>query len=1021
MTTDTVIRPKGLYTNPNPFSVNPEGALLLANNIVIDEDGTARGRRGQSLLSSGNFSTDGINQTNYRPEKCWWFNNRIWVHFKRPTPDTDGMTERLAFWDWGVGWRDRLDSASALTIDSSGKIKLRQDEANRRQLVCTSTGIYRGASGTTTAQTSLISAGVTKAIDIRNTAITAVGSDDQMPKLTTCAYRVQWKTQDINKIVTIGAPSGKCTVRNSTANSVTPTIQIGIPSGAGTRSICQIFRTQFFSRLPDGQFPDPGDDMFLCAEITPDATDLANFYFVFNDICPDSLLGEPMPTNQNQDGPNQERSIPPASRDVAYFNDTAFYLNTISKQRMILSILAVNPTLVAANRGITVGDKIQVGDLVMTAVDGGTTGFPVAAENLNGPDYWKFAVDRTTGVGSEVTRVLKTTESFCYKYNLWSNVAGGRYYAYNITSADDIVGKILIEERQINGSVKAYFGIDRLDDPPQFIPTPVDDTSSTVGLSKEITTVNNGGITVTITTAAAHGYTTGNQIFFSWDGRTTASTTSKIPPNVYTITVTGATTFTFSTPSGSAAGVDGPIASIARCHLIIETAQSDNDARANRVFWSIPQEPEGVPLTNFTDVGRNDAEGLSLQKLGDSLFIFKEDGLHRITGGDGNWQVDEFDPTIRLLAPESIAVVNNCIFCLTDQGIVRITEAGAQVISREIENDLYAAINVNISVCRKEAFGVGYEDDRKYILWMPTVSTDTKPTQAFVYNIFTKAWTKRTDSANCGLVGRRNDVLTDVQKLYTVKDFESWLTQERKTNSAKDYADEQVNIFSQVSDTTPNVSGRLDMGAGSSIYNLEYFVETDAMVQANSASGDTKRAFVTDYQWNGSPSSGLLRYLFVETNVTNPSDGISTTDPVNWGTITSLVLYKMIPHQIKFNPFIGESLPSRKSFSEIYVTFDQPYYTKADIEFYTDLQPSARTADMWGYGYVWWNKFPWVLRNYTGDLLGRTLRTLVPTASSKCSQMIINIKHNRPWENFSIRGVHLRVTTGSMNVQRDNK
>lgn len=1021
MTIDSVIRPKGLYTNPNPFSVNPEGALLVADNVVVDEDGTIRGRRGQELLSSGNFNTDGINQTNYRPVKCWWFNNRIWVHFVRPTADTDGMKERVVFWDWDASvWRDRLDSTTTLVIDSSGKIKLRQTEANRRQLLCTSTGIYRGASGTTVAQTELISAGVCKAIDIRNTAITAVGSDDQMPTLTTCAYRVQWKVQDINKIVTIGAPSGKCTVRNSTSNSVTPTIQIGIPSGVGTRLICQVFRTQFFAQLPNGQFPDPGDDMFLCSEITPDATDLANFYIVFNDICPDGLLGEPMPTNQNQDGPNQERTIPPASREVAYFNDAAFYLNTISKQRMILSILAVNPTTIAADRGLTVGDKIQVGDLVMTAVDGGTTGFPVAAESLNGPDYWKFAVDRTTGVGSEVTRVLKTTESFCYKYNLWSNVAGGRYYAYNITGADDIVGKILIEERSINGSVRAYFGSSRLDNPPQFIPTPVDDTSSAVGLSKEITIVNNGGITVTITTAAAHGYSTGNQIFFSWDGRTTASTTSMIPPNVYTITVTSATTFTFATPAGSSAGVDSA-AELARCHLIIETAQSDNDARIDRVFYSLLQEPEGVPLLNYFNIGRSDAEGLAMEKLGDSLFVFKEDGLFRITGGGGDWQVEEFDPSVRLLAPESISVVNNCIYCLTDQGVVRITESGAQVISREIENELYASVLSNIAVARKESFGVGYEDDRKYMLWMPSDSTDTKPTQAFVYNMFTKCWTKRTDTANCGLVGRRNDVLTDIQKLYTLKNYESWLTRERKTNSARDYADEQVNIFPQLSDTTPGVSGILDMGLGSGIYNLEYFLEEESMVQANSSTNDLKRAFVVDVDWNGSPSAGLSRYIYVETNTTNPSEGISTTDPVNWGTITSLVLYKNIPHAIKFNPFIGDMLQTRKNFSEIYVSFDQPYFTAAELQFQTDLQTSPRLADMWGYGYVWWNKFPWALKTYTGDLIGRTLRTLVPTASQKCSEMLVMITHSRPFENFAIRGVKLRQTQGSLNVQRNNK
>lgn len=1022
MTIDSVIRPKGLYTNPNPFSVSPEGALLQADNLVIDEDGTVRGRRGQELISSGSFSGDGINQTNYRPEKCWWFNNRIWVHFRRPTADTDGKTERIVFWDWdALAWRDRLDSADSITIDSSGKIKLRQCEANRRMLLCTSSGVYRTSSGTTSATTNPILAGVPRGLDPRNSALANTGTPgwEPMPDDTVCAYRVCWKVQDINKIVTTGAPSGRCVVRNSTGGNRTPTLLVGIPSGTGTTDICQIYRTQFFTILPDGTFPDPGDDMYLVSEITPTATDTANFYFTFNDICPDALMGEPLYTNPGQDGPLQEKSVPPAAREVAYFGDTAFYMNTINKQKMVISILAVNSAAAPANAGVTVGDRIQVGDLVMRGIDGGTTGFPVAGESVTGPTFWVFGVDRTTGAGSEVTRVIKTTESFVWKYNLWSNNFGGRYYAYNITGPDDNVGKILIEERAINGSVKAYFGSSRIDNPPQFIPTPVDDTSSTLGLSKSIASVNNGGITTTIITTAAHGYSTGQQIFFSWDAQTVASTNSKIPPNVYTITVTGANTFTFASPPTGAFGADAA-ADIAWCHLIVETAQSDSETRTNRVYWSCLQEPEAVPSLNYKDVGRNDAEGLILQQLGESLFCFKEDGLFRISGGNGFWQFDEFDPSVRLLAPESVQVVNNCIYCLTDQGVVRITESGAQVISREIENELYKAIMANISVARKESFGIGYEDDRKYVLYMPSAAADTKPTQAFVYNMFTKAWTKRTDPCNFGIVARRNDVLTDVQKLYTVKNFESWLTRERKTNSVKDFADEQINIFSQVSDTTPNVSGKIDMGLGSGIYNLDFVLDVDSIVQANASTNDLKRAYVTSVTWDGLSSAGLARYIDVETVTSNPAHGISNTDPTTWGTITSLVVYKSIPHSLTFNVMAGEELQARKNFTEAYISYDQPYFTKVELRFRTDLEATTN-VDQWAYGYEMYGKFPWPLRIHNGDLIGRTLRQLVPTASQKCSQMILRIDHLRPWENFAIQAVKIRNSVSSKNVQRAAK
>ncbi len=1013
MQSNSVIQPKGLYTNPNPFSVSPEGALLKADNVVIDEDGTIRSRRGQEVITP---NAEVHTSTGYRPVKCWWYENRVWVHFQRPTADSDGMTNRIMFWDFSAQWIRGLQSATTFCVDSTGKIKVHQAEANRRQLITTASGIYRGVAGTPS-QDTVISAGVPRGIDLRFTALTAVGAYDPMPATSVAGYRAVWRVIDANQIVSIGAPSGKCTVKNTTNGQRTPTIRIGIPTGSGTKTMVQVYRTQFFSVGVDGTYPDPGDEMYLVAELTPTSTDITNNYIAYSDIVTDGLLGQPLYTNQNQDGDVQARSVPPCAKDVAYFNDTAFYANTISKQRLIVSILAVDSSGIGTYSGVTVGDVIQVGDLSMIAVDGGTTGLPVAAENLGGPDYWKFAIDRTTGAGSEIVRVQRTTESFCYKYNLWSNVASGRYYAYNITGANDIVGKILFEERAINGSVKCYFNCNRLDSPPQFIPTPVTNTLAAGlarGLSLGVTQVNNlgAGTGFDISFNAAHTYLVGDQVFFSWFGVTTAGSNSKVPPNAYTIT---------SIPANAAGDfrirINVTVGSIATdtwggappyvgyCHLIVSTIASSNDARTNRVMYSALQEPEGVPLLNSFEIGRNDAECIRLQPLGQSLFVFKEDGLFRITGQAGGWQVDEFDASVRLLASESIATVNGCIYCLTDQGVVRINESGCNVISREIENDLYSAIAANTSITRKEAFGIGYDDDRKYILWMPTSSSDTRPTQAFVYNMFTKSWTKRTDQANCGLVGRRNDVLTDLQKLYTVKDKESWLTQERKTNSIKDYADESKTLTSTYSGAS---SGSIRFSVADTT-----FIVAGTLFVANA--DDSKRGICTD-------TSGAGTVAAIECLATDATNGIAASDPANWGTITSIIAYLPIAHSVTFNHFAGEHINTLKSFSEVYFTFDQPYFTKASLSYQTDLLPTVQSATLWAYGYTYWNtSFPWPMRVYTGQLLGRTIRALLPTASAKCSQLIVNIAHNRPWENLSIRGITLRSNeTTSTNVQRSN-
>jgi hypothetical protein len=202
----------------------------------------------------------------------------------------------------------------------------------------------------------------------------------------------------------------------------------------------------------------------------------------------------------------------------------------------------------------------------------------------------------------------------------------------------------------------------------------------------------------------------------------------------------------------------------------------------NQLSWSMQLAPDSVPLVNYALVGAADKEILRVVPTRDSLFIFKEDGLWRLTGDASPWNIQPFDPTCILKAPDSAVMLDNSVFALTNQGVVRVTDTGVSVVSRPIETAILPLIGpAMIATTYAYAFGVAYESARKFYLFLPTTSSDTDATQAYVYDLFTDAWTHDTRSGSHALVNPADD------RLYLVDGANFW--QERKTFTVADYSD----------------------------------------------------------------------------------------------------------------------------------------------------------------------------------------------------------------------------------------
>jgi hypothetical protein len=255
------------------------------------------------------------------------------------------------------------------------------------------------------------------------------------------------------------------------------------------------------------------------------------------------------------------------------------------------------------------------------------------------------------------------------------------------------------------------------------------------------------------------------------------------------------------TAQNSTMVVDGNTVSAYSPELISPEA-SDNEVKPNRVYYSKLQEPEAVPLLNFFNIGGGDNVIYRIQSLRDGLFIFSDEGIFKIVGDTPeSLSLSQFDNTAIIKAPESLAKGNNQIFLFTDQGICTVSDSGVNIISRYIEDKLLKLLDPSYTNFQSSTFGVFYQVDRKYVIFTVTNTEDSVATQAFTYNVLTGSWVRWPISKTCGIVN------TFDQRLYFGASDINFLEQERKDFSYRDHADRQYDrIITEVSQIIKSIS-----------------------------------------------------------------------------------------------------------------------------------------------------------------------------------------------------------------------
>lgn len=168
-------------------------------------------------------------------------------------------------------------------------------------------------------------------------------------------------------------------------------------------------------------------------------------------------------------------------------------------------------------------------------------------------------------------------------------------------------------------------------------------------------------------------------------------------------------------------------------------------------------------------------DGVVVFTSGEGVFI-----VRRV--GNELWRSDQINGTVQLLAPSSVAVVDNQVLALTNRGIVSVDAGGVEEIDLPIKEAITGTgglLSLSSSVLSAYTFGVGDDARQRYTLYHPESNSDTASTHAWVYNGTTGTWTERTDDATGGFVD------PDTGLLYLGSATSNTLTRERTGTAAQ--------------------------------------------------------------------------------------------------------------------------------------------------------------------------------------------------------------------------------------------
>jgi len=743
-------------------------------------------------------------------------------------------------------------------------------------------------------------------------------------------------------------------------------------------------------------------------------------------------------------------------------NDLTYYIiNKTTNGFQISTSLGGSPLNITAIAGTSRVAQSTVklvyadnGDVSPVVQSSPATGWsePVVLQQGDGEDSSLNQV-LLSGLSSQALSIEDTARSLERVINKDPNSPVNAYY---LSGLNDLPGILLLESRSLIDD-PFYLGFSE-----QFLDgfgNPIAVFQPNIPVTKTITSVvSSSPEAVLYTSPVLHGFTLGQELY------------TYIDPTLITPTVVGKRFISnvTSTTSFKLSGVSSSSYSSFDTAIVFPAdVVSDNSINPNRVYFSKIYQPEAVPLVNYIDIGPRDKKIQRIIALRDSLAVLKEEGVYIISGQSApNFSVRLCDSSALTFAPDTAVNLNNLVYVLTSQGVVTVSETGVQVMSRNIENKIQEVTNSKFDY-KLMSWGMSSESDRCYLLWLPEKTTDGYATQAFRYNTFTRAWTRWTKPANCGVINPLDD------KMYLGDSSgRPYVLQERKNFERQDHSDREIirNIVANSTmEQTYTLSSSTELSAGDVLTQLQYLdinkfnrflkkldrdgfsshtSETEKYITLKASAGDSLGVKLQEVEVkllsDGiiiPPSSGSDIAIDIATNFnaivsilnlpatsTNFKDYKLVTDPLTYevliigvntalNTITvksenkfiagNVSIFKGIKCIVQYAPQHFGKPESTKQISEGTFIFDQNNFWGGSIAYSSDRSYDFKSIDVQGRGPGYWDGYNWANATFGGGGNEVPFRTFVPSDKARCRYLHVQFTHINAREQWKLIGVSL--------------
>lgn len=957
----------GEYTYPSDFSEIPDGGLINSKNINLDRPSVAEPRRGFNWYKK--ISTSSLARALSEME----YRDTLLCHYEVPATVIEGDITNASFLVTNIPSTANLlvgmnisgtgipSGTIIFSIDSATQVTMTaQATATTADLPITVSGEFLSRDGsdpftryTGTYESPLFNgsyvpkmkgveanrnfyfitndgikklssptsqptaAGMPAALDLE-LALTSVLSGF-MSDDTQVAYRLVWAREDENDNLILGAPSGRYVIANTTGSSEDVEITASIPEGITTSDTYRIYRS---AQTLNANIT-PNDELQLVIEDNPTSGEIAAKQFTVTDSTPDDLRGETIYTAESQEGIASANNTPPAGKDICTFKNMAFVANTKQNQSQAITLLSV-----AGSFGIN----------VPVSSAGNTTNGSAIVTSIASTSSMSAGM-RITGTGIPAGTTIASVDSGTQITMSANASANGVAVAISVFDSIEIAGIEYIASAA-ETIASRQFQVFTSGTPAQNIA----DTAQSL-----VRVVNRYSGNTDMYAYYVSGY-------------------EELPGRIFlqarNISFAAFDTQTYGHASAWTPNMESGVT-------------STSESKRNRLHVSKIQRYEAFPRAQYFDIGGADDEILRVIPLREVCIICKSDGFYRVVGDTpGNLQIDPIDLTASLVAPETAKPLANTIYALTTQGVASINDTGVGIISQDIENQitpLFAYDNVGIS------FGVSYETDRAYLMWVPFLEDDTVPGKVLRYNVFTRQWTQWEKEAIDAIVAKADD------KLYYSYPTTNDMLQERKDRDYSDYADEDIDVvISSVSGSEVTLDALYtDIEVGDALVQSDTFIE----ILEISTDGLGNTVLTTDYDGEYTPGAAVV------------STG-----------------YECI---VAFAPQFCGNPGIMKQIREVQALFKRSDFRLGEFTFSTDIISNEEEVDSEGEQVEFWGAPPW------GDFIWGGPETeafkdrlLIPKQHQRCSWINTTFQIKAAFAYFEFTGLEYTFEPMSERTQK---